>query len=115
MIDNLIGANLKRIRKSRKLSQGKLAEMVGTTKGFISDVETCKKGRAMGKELMTRLCMALNIEPYEFFLTIDSPLLVDEREKKFLKIIREAESAGLGDVADALIDYTQSIINKKKN
>jgi transcriptional regulator with XRE-family HTH domain len=62
---SVLGANLKRYRCLRGLSQAKLAEMVDISPNFISDVETGK--RWISSDTMVNLAAALNIEVFEFF------------------------------------------------
>jgi transcriptional regulator with XRE-family HTH domain len=62
---SVLGANLKRYRCLKGLSQAKLAEMVDISPNFISDVETGK--RWISSDTMVNLAAALNIEVFEFF------------------------------------------------
>lgn len=82
-IDKLIGQNLKRIRQIEGISQEKLAEMINTPATRLSAYETGREG--MGKDIMSRICEALNIKPAEFFfekkeysLTENAMILVEE-------------------------------------
>ncbi|MDR2097900.1 MAG: helix-turn-helix domain-containing protein [Spirochaetaceae bacterium] len=60
----VLGANLKRYRCFRGLSQAKLAEMVDISPNFISDIETGK--RWISSDTMVNLAEALNVEVFEF-------------------------------------------------
>jgi transcriptional regulator with XRE-family HTH domain len=68
---SVLGANLKRYRCLRGLSQAKLAEMVDISPNFISDVETGK--RWISSDTMVNLASALNIEVFEFFKQKNPP------------------------------------------
>jgi transcriptional regulator with XRE-family HTH domain len=59
-----LGANLKRYRSFRGLSQAKLAEMVDISPNFVSDIETGK--RWLSSDTLVNLAEALNIEVFEF-------------------------------------------------
>lgn len=64
-ITKLIGDRLKVIRKSRGLTQEKLAELVGLEPQSISYMES---GRfAPSPDTLQKLSEALNAKPYEFY------------------------------------------------
>lgn len=115
-IDLIIGRNLRRLRVSRKLSQERLGEMVSCIHTKISALENGKEG--MGKDIMTRICKALNVHPYEFYIEPDTPLPATALEKKALFTVREAEKMGVGYVAEEACEYTahriQTIKKEKK-
>jgi transcriptional regulator with XRE-family HTH domain len=60
----ILGANLKRYRCFRGLSQAKLAEMVDISPNFISDLETGK--RWISSDTIVSLANALKVEVFEF-------------------------------------------------
>jgi transcriptional regulator with XRE-family HTH domain len=62
----LISGNLKRLRTLNNMSQFNLALSSGLTHNFINDIENCKKG--ISAKTLAKLSMALNAEPYQFFL-----------------------------------------------
>ena len=62
----LISKNLKRIRSMQNISQLGLAVNAGITHNFINDIENGKKG--ISAKTLARLCVALNVEPHQFFL-----------------------------------------------
>lgn len=53
----------------------------------------------MGKDLMTRICEKLKIEPYEFYLREDSPVVKDPAEREILYKYRMAKQ--LTEISDA--------------
>jgi len=65
-IHKLISNNMKRLRTLQNLSQLALALNAGLTHNFINDIENCKKG--VSAKTLAKLSMALNVEPYQFFL-----------------------------------------------
>jgi transcriptional regulator with XRE-family HTH domain len=79
-----LGANLKRYRCFRGLSQAKLAEMVDISPNFISDIETGK--RWLSSDTLVNLAEVLKIEVFEF--------------------LKPAETVS-GDNADLLTRYTK--------
>lgn len=68
-VKDLFGYNLKRIRKERNVSQMQLAESVNMVFTFISDIENGKKW--ISAETISKLSVALDVEPYQFFLPKD--------------------------------------------
>jgi|GEM_PF-2443214 len=99
-IDGLIGNNLKRILFDKDISQNKLAEMIGVDPPLINQIIQQKKG--MGKDIMARICNALKVEPYEFFLTSAAPVIQYPIEKTYLNRMRDAENLG---VAEEIMSY----------
>jgi len=65
-IHQLISNNIKRLRSLQNLSQLGLALSTGLTHNFINDIENCKKG--VSAKTLAKLSVALNAEPYQFFL-----------------------------------------------
>ena len=63
----LISMNLKRLRTLHKISQLELAEKADLSANFINDIESGKKGISI--ETLTKLCLALHAEPFQFFIT----------------------------------------------
>ncbi len=64
----MLGANLRRLRKERNLSQGRLGLMMGTQHPRISDIE---RGRVViGFDDVAKLCRALEVDPADL---IDLP------------------------------------------
>ena len=111
-IDALIGQNLKRIRLSKKLSQDHLAELVQIPKSLISGAENNKRG--IGKDILSRLCKALNVQPYEFYLDEKTPLPISDLERKAIYAVREAEHSGVGYIAEETCTYLSHRVNTIK-
>ncbi|MDR2767324.1 MAG: helix-turn-helix domain-containing protein [Treponema sp.] len=72
--------NLKLYRKKLHLSQLALSMKAGITHNFVNDIENCKKW--VSPETINKLAMALEIEPYQLFMT--NPL--DEKRTKRLHV-----------------------------
>ncbi len=94
-VRELFSKNLKRIRSKQGISQLNLANMTNLTHTFINDIENCKKW--ISPDTLARFCNALNVEPFQFFLS-DKDL--DENDKKAFF---------------AYMDDLSSIINKSVN
>lgn len=94
-LDVLIGRNLRRLREARQISQKQLADTIQTPAPRISAYESGYEG--MGKDIMARVCNALGVQPWEFYITDQTPCIVDENEKRILYTIREAEALGVAD------------------
>lgn len=93
-IDQTIASNLRRIRSERGLSQGEVAELIEIEKTKISAWENLHEG--MGKKAMALLCNKLNLQPWEFYITEQTPIVRDEAERQDLFRMREAQALGLG-------------------
>lgn len=65
-VRDLFGYNLKRIRKSKNLSQMELADELEMHFTFISDIENGKKW--VSPETIAKIASCLNAEPYQFFI-----------------------------------------------
>jgi len=65
-IHKLISSNIKRLRGLQNISQLNLSAKTGLTHNFINDIENCKKG--VSTATLAKMSVALNAEPYQFFL-----------------------------------------------
>ncbi|GBU27872.1 hypothetical protein R84B8_01415 [Treponema sp. R8-4-B8] len=61
----ILSVNLKRYRNYRKLSQAELAEKLGISIPFLSDVENSRKW--VSPATLVKFADVLGIEPYELF------------------------------------------------
>lgn len=69
----VMGAQLKKLRKSLKLSQEKFAEKLGMSKDTIYNYEKGKT--AIPHDLVKRLCQEFNVSADYFYFEIEKPLL----------------------------------------
>ena len=67
----MLGENLKKYRTIKGFSQAKLAEIIGISPNFISDIETGK--RWLSSDTLVNLAQALGIEVFEFVLPLQAP------------------------------------------
>mgnify|MGYP001038114056 CR=1 FL=1 len=77
--------NLKYLRKSRKLTQEQLAELVGVDFRYISILETAKSFPSC--DVIEKLASALNVDYYELF-NFDYDLTREEQEKKLINLVK---------------------------
>ena len=87
----LVSKNLKRLRSLQNTSQLSLALKAGLTHNFINDIENCKKG--ISAKTLAKLSVALNAEPYQFFLPDDVPndkmlVYMNDFNDSILKVIK---------------------------
>ena len=85
-INRLVGANLQRLLHRFHLSQNKLAEMLGVKPSYVNAIIRGKKG--MCKDVQARLCTLLKVRPVEFYIEDDTPLIMDESERRVITEMR---------------------------
>ncbi len=73
----LLGKRIQSIRKSRNLTQEKLAEMIDIEIPSLSYLETGKYSPSI--ETLEKLSKALNVQPWEFYYFSD----MSDEDKKF--------------------------------
>lgn len=88
----LLGNNLRMLRRKNKLSQMAFAEKTEKSQTFINNIENGKKWISV--ETLSDFCRVLNVPPYEFFLTEDirnekNALNMLSKHKQFIGHIRE--------------------------
>jgi len=111
-IDNLIRNNLRRLIEQRNVQQNKLAAAIGVTASVINDILAGRK--PVGKDTMTRLCKAFDIEPWEFYWTEKTPIIKDDQELKDIQQRREADRVGIADmVREAEASWIEAAKKKK--
>lgn len=76
----VMGGQLKKLRKSIKLSQEKFAERLGMSKDSIYNYEKGKT--AIPHDLVKKLCQEFNVSADYFYFELDKPLV----EENSLKI-----------------------------
>ena len=92
MFKQKFAENLKKIRKSRKLTQEHLAEMVGVDFRYISFIENAKSFPSC--ELIEKLSAALNIDYSELFL-FDENLSRQHYEMQLFEIVKLLDDKNL--------------------
>ena len=89
----LVGQRIKKIRKSKKYTQEKLAELIGIEPQSLSYMETGKFSPS--PDTLQKLGEILNVKPYEFYYFEDiteDEMLGDiikalKEDKKFLRLV----------------------------
>jgi transcriptional regulator with XRE-family HTH domain len=69
-VQELFIANLKDYRKSRGISQLKLAELCDSSQAYIAAIEVGKKAPSF--EMIERIALALGIESYHLFQNVSA-------------------------------------------
>lgn len=82
---------LKELRKAKKLTQEQLADIVGISQAYISDIEKGKKD--IDFSLAERFAKALNVKPYELMPLEWQPQPVTPAERQILDMIRKTTAA----------------------
>ena len=81
----LIGKRIQIIRKSKKLTQEQLAEIIGIETPSLSYLETGKYAPSV--ETLQKLAFALNVKPWEFYLFDE--VSDEEKIKEIIKALDE--------------------------
>ncbi|GHV82469.1 hypothetical protein AGMMS49991_10270 [Spirochaetia bacterium] len=103
-----LGANLKRYRCFRGLSQAKLAEMVDISPNFISDIETGK--RWLSSDTLINLAEALKVEVFEFLKPAEA--VPGDIAALLTKYTEDASSALTGLVVQSLENLRNQYLHK---
>jgi len=98
-IKDIVGKNLKRIRKDFGYSQEKLAELIGLQRKSISHIETGHS--SISCDTIQKLCKVLNISPIELFIS-ENPQTQNEKLNQTIDIISKFN--------DEKLDYAYRII-----
>lgn len=108
-IDKLMRINLERLLAASGLKQNRLAELVGVHPSVINDILGDR--RPIGKDTLMRLCKALGVGPWEFYIDESTPVVTDNKEREALKIFREA---GPLHVAEEIQRYGKFLVKEAK-
>lgn len=92
--------NIKSKRIEKGIKQDELAEKIGLSEKYISDLETGR--RAGSLETLVMLADALEVEPYELLLPPQTNISYDtKRTQNLMKRLR----SNVGELLDTLDDY----------
>ena len=97
---NVFIMNLKRVRKEKKISQMRLAELCESSTSYIGEIEIGQKFPSI--EMIEKIALALEVRPFLLFLDAqDAMLFSDEdfRKRRALveKIQKSVEEIVMGD------------------
>lgn len=84
----LLGNNIKNLRKTRNLSQEKLAEMIGVEPPALSKIENGKSYPT--PQTLENIIKALNIKP-ELLLVLEEELDIEQAHKDILNRLNKAK------------------------
>lgn len=88
-LDELARINLLRMMDERGLKQNALAMLIGTSPQHINAIITGARG--IGSDLMARMCRELGVEPWQFYVTQKTPIIMNDVEARALDQFRKAE------------------------
>ncbi len=95
---NILAKNIKRLRKELGLSQMQLSLTANISLAFINAIENEQKW--VSPKTLAKLCKALNIKPYELFMT-------DDVDSETLEIIADSHEKMLTEIKDIINKYTK--------
>ena len=109
---NEIGKKIKKIRKSKGLSQERLAERAELSTFFISNLENGKRGIRLGS--LIKISNALGEPLYSFFVNEVDPITVNKDEKELIIKYRKLKEPFRG-MVDKMLDFnTDNVIYHKR-
>jgi transcriptional regulator with XRE-family HTH domain len=95
-IDALIRKNLRRlIVQAGYKKQNEFAVFVGVDAAYINNV--LQERRSLGKDVMERICRAMKIQPWEFYVDESTPVVLDDLEHRAVELIRAARPLGVAE------------------
>ena len=74
--------NIRRVRQNKKVTQAVMADKIGITEKYWSDIETGRKPCSL--ETLVAIANALEIEPYELLLPENKAINYDTRRTKIV-------------------------------
>lgn len=95
------GENLKRIRKSKKLSQEAVAERSSTAASYISEVESGNANPTL--HTIEKLAASLDIDVVELFFFGQLPLSPEQIRNRIKSIVDNTDNEAIQKLYDALL------------
>lgn len=80
-----VGSNLRRLRRSKGLSQSKLSERASLNRSYLSMVENGRRNISLDN--LVALALALDVEPIELFSVVEKT----SKTPKTASVMRAAE------------------------
>lgn len=105
-IDEMIkvcAANTKRARMNKKMTQSFLAEKIGITEKYVSDIETGRNTCSL--DTLVAIANALEIEPYELLLPENKAITYDTRRTK---IVMKQLKDNFSEMVDMLSNFLEN-------
>lgn len=103
------GANLKKLREAKKLTQEVLAERIGIGPTTLSKMENGKC--FVTSDTIVNIIKALNIKPYELFL-FDMENPVEQVYKRLLENLKSDKIKNNFTILKLLLDFTDDYLKR---
>ena len=101
---SLVGRRIRSLRKTRGLSQEKLADLAGMSPKYLSRIETGRENPTL--DLFLRLAQGLKVDLYEIFQFEhegDTPRRLRKKLESLIAAAKEEDLARLTRVLEALV------------
>ena len=102
-IVKIYAANIKRARANKGVTQAFVAEKIGITEKYWSDIETGRKPCSL--DTLVAIANALGVEPYELLLPEHQALTYDTRRTK---IVMQQLKDNFSEMVDTLGHFLES-------
>ena len=101
-IVKIYAANIKRIRAIKKVTQATIADEIGITEKYWSDIETGRKPCSL--DTLVSIANALEVEPYELLLPENKVVNYDSRRTK---IVLQQLKDNFSEMVDSLAKFLE--------
>lgn len=102
-IVKICAANTKRARLNKKMTQSFLAEKIGITEKYVSDIETGRHSCSL--DTLVAIANALEIDPYELLLPQNQAITYDTRRTK---IVMKQLKENFSEMVDTLSSFLET-------
>lgn len=96
--------NIRRVRQNKKVTQAVMADKIGITEKYWSDIETGRKPCSL--ETLVAIANALEIEPYELLLPENKAINYDTRRTK---IVMKQLKDNFSEIVDTLGRFLEEV------
>lgn len=107
-----IGTKLKALRKQQKISQKSLAEQIGISPSFLSDIENNRSNPSFAN--MEKLCQALEVN-IGYFLSQPQEAAKDDVYPAILQLMDEVKTWPLADQQELYSYLKAKILSKQQS
>lgn len=97
---SLLGNRIRRCRKSRGMSQARLAEMLDVSVNYVGQIELAE--RHIGLDLLENISIVLDVSILRLLYEVNTGVLLTEEINLILRKCTNAELLVIGDVVRAL-------------
>lgn len=95
--------NIRRERNNKKVTQSVMAEKIGITEKYWSDIETGRKPSSL--DTLVAIANALEIEPYELLLPENKAITYDTRRTK---IVMKQLKDNFSEMVDTISNFLEN-------